>query len=419
MADKLQPVRGTHDLFGDDKRRFDYIVATARTAAAAYGYMPMATPAFEFTEVFRRTLGETSDIVTKEMYTFASGTGEEVTLRPEGTAPVARALVSSGRLQVLPARLFYDGPMFRRERPQKGRMRQFHQVGIELVGEPSPAGDVEVIAAGARLLGALGVADSTVLRLHTLGNTASRDHYRAALVNYLGRHRDRLSTDSRARLDRNPLRVLDSKAPEDRQLAADAPRLIDYLDEASAKFFAEVRQGLDTLCIAYQVDPLLVRGLDYYQHTTFEFVTDCLGAQGAVLAGGRYDGLTERMGGPPLAGTGWAAGVERLALLAGDALPAAERPVLVACVSHAAAQTALRCAEALRDSGVSTELALQGGLKRQLRHADRIGARAAVLLGDRELDSGAALVRDLDSGMQTQVAFDNLPAAILRIASGG
>ena len=419
MADKLQPVRGTHDLFGDDKRRFDYIVATARTAAAAYGYMPMATPAFEFTEVFRRTLGETSDIVTKEMYTFASGTGEEVTLRPEGTAPVARALVSSGRLQVLPARFFYDGPMFRRERPQKGRMRQFHQVGIELVGEPSPAGDVEVIAAGARLLGALGVADSTVLRLHTLGNTASRDHYRAALVNYLGRHRDRLSTDSRARLDRNPLRVLDSKAPEDRQLAADAPRLIDYLDEASAKFFAEVRQGLDTLCIAYQVDPLLVRGLDYYQHTTFEFVTDCLGAQGAVLAGGRYDGLTERMGGPPLAGTGWAAGVERLALLAGDALPAAERPVLVACVSHAAAQTALRCAEALRDSGVSTELALQGGLKRQLRHADRIGARAAVLLGDRELDSGAALVRDLDSGMQTQVAFDNLPAAILRIASGG
>ena len=419
MADKLQPVRGTHDLFGDDKRRFDYIVATARTVAAAYGYAPMATPAFEFTEVFRRTLGETSDIVTKEMYTFASGTGEEVTLRPEGTAPVARALVSSGRLQVLPTRLFYDGPMFRRERPQKGRMRQFHQVGIELVGEPSPTGDVEVIAAGARLLGALGVAGITVLRLHTLGNTVSRDRYRAALVNYLGQHRDRLSTDSRARLDRNPLRVLDSKAPEDRQVAADAPRLIDSLDEVSAEFFAEVRQGLDTLCIAYQVDPLLVRGLDYYRHTTFEFVTDRLGAQGAVLAGGRYDGLTERMGGPPLAGTGWAAGIERLALLVGDAVPAAGRPVLVACVSQAAAQTALRCAEALRDSGVSAELALQGGLKRQLRHADRIGARAAVLLGDRELDSGAALVRDLDSGMQTEVSFDNLPAEILRIASVG
>ena len=419
MARALRPVRGTHDLFGDDKRRFDHIVATARSIAAAYGYAPMATPTFEFTEVFRRTLGETSDIVTKEMYTFASGAGEEVTLRPEGTAPVARALVSGGRLQVLPVRLFYDGPMFRRERPQKGRMRQFHQVGIELIGEPSPVGDVEVIATGARLLKELDLADSVVLRLHTLGNSASRDRYRSALVGYLDQRREGLSADSRRRLDRNPLRVLDSKAPEDRQVANEAPRLLDFLDRESADFFAAVRHHLDALGISYEIDPMLVRGLDYYMHTTFEFVTDRLGAQGAVLAGGRYDGLTERMGGPALAGTGWAAGIERLALLAGGALPAATRPVLVACISAAATAQALQCAEALRNTGLAAELALQGSLKRQLRHADRIGARAAVLLGDRELEAGLALVRDLDTGQQSEVPFALLPNHLSEISSNG
>ena len=419
MARGLQPVRGTHDLFGDDKRRFDHIVAAARSVAAGYGYAPMATPAFEFTEVFRRTLGETSDIVTKEMYTFASGSGEEVTLRPEGTAPVARALVSGGRLQVLPARLFYDGPMFRRERPQKGRMRQFHQVGIELIGEPSPVGDVEVIAAGARLLERLGLTDSVTLLLHTLGNGASRDRYRTALVAYLDQHRGSLSADSQRRLDRNPLRVLDSKAPEDREVADKAPRLLDHLDSDSAGFFAEVRCQLDALKIGYEIDPLLVRGLDYYMHTTFEFVTDRLGAQGAVLAGGRYDGLTERMGGPSLAGTGWAAGIERLSMLTGDNLPAAPRPVLVARVAEDATTQALRCAEALRDAGVPAELALQGSLKRQLRHADRIGARAAVLLGKRELEAGVVSVRDLDSGEQSEIPVAQLPGHVLEMIDGG
>ncbi len=410
MAEKLQPVRGTHDLFGDAKRLFDHIVATARTVAGSYGYAPMATPAFEFTDVFRRTLGDASDIVTKEMYTFASGSGEEVTLRPEGTAPVARALVSGGLLQVLPARLFYEGPMFRRERPQKGRLRQFHQVGMELFGEPSPVGDVEVIAAGARLLEVLGVAASVVLKLHTLGNAASRDQYRRALVGYLEEHRERLSADSQTRLGRNPLRILDSKSPADQAVAAGAPRLLDYLDTESAAFFADVRRHLDALGIAYEVDPLLVRGLDYYRHTTFEFVTDQLGAQGAVLAGGRYDGLTERMGGPALAGTGWAAGIERLALLVSDPIPPASRPVLVACITDGATQQALLCAEALRDAGMRVELALQGGLKRQLRHAHRIQARAALLLGERELEAGVAAVRDLDTGAQSTVAFAGLAA---------
>ncbi len=419
MATPFRPVRGTRDLFGDDKRRFDHIIATARAAAAAYGYAPMATPAFEFSDVFRRTLGATSDIVTKEMYTFASGSGEEVTLRPEGTAPVARALVSGGRLQVLPVRLFYDGPMFRRERPQKGRMRQFHQVGIELIGEPSPVGDVEVIAAGARLLASLGLRDAVVLRLHTLGNRASRDRYRAALVDYLEPRRDRLSGDSQRRLQRNPLRILDSKAPQDREVAAQAPRLLDCLDPESTGFFAEVRRHLDALGVAYEIDPLLVRGLDYYLHTTFEFVTDHLGAQGAVLAGGRYDGLTESMGGPALAGTGWAAGIERLAMLADSGLPPLPRPVLVACISETATVRAFLCAEALRDAGLATELAAQGSLRRQLRQADRIGARAAVLLGDRELAAGTARVRDLDSGAQAEIPYAALTDHVLGMAGDG
>ncbi len=418
MATTLRPVRGTHDLFGEDKRRFDHVVTVARTAAAAYGYAPMATPAFEFSDVFRRTLGATSDIVTKEMYTFASGSGEELTLRPEGTAPVARALVSGGRLQILPVRVFYDGPMFRRERPQKGRMRQFHQVGIELVGEPAPVGDVEVIAAGARLLTDLGLRDSVVLHLHTLGNRASRDRYRGALVDYLDARRRHLSEDSRRRLQHNPLRVLDSKNPADREIAAQAPRLLDYLDPESAAFFSEVQRHLDTLGIGYEIDPLLVRGLDYYVHTTFEFVTDRLGAQGAVLAGGRYDGLTERMGGPAVAGTGWAAGIERLVLLAGP-VPAAARPALMACISATATERALLCAETLRDAGLAVELAPPGSLKRQLRHANRIGARSAVLLGDRELEAGVAMVRDLDSGAQSEIPYAELADHLLGLTGHG
>ena len=413
MAKGLQPVRGTHDLFGDDKRRFDHIVAAARSVAASYGYAPMATPAFEFTEVFRRTLGETSDIVAKEMYTFASGSGEEVTLRPEGTAPVARALVSGGRLQVLPARLFYDGPMFRRERPQKGRMRQFHQVGIELIGEPSPVGDVEVIAAGARLLERLGLTAAVTLHLHTLGNGASRDRYRTALVAYLDQHRGSLSADSQRRLDQNPLRVLDSKAPEDREVADKAPRLLDHLDPDSAGFFAEVRCQLDALKIGYEIDPLLVRGLDYYTHTAFEFITEDLGAQGTVLGGGRYDGLIEMIGGPATPGIGWAAGIERLALLLGNE-PAVRRPVAVVPVGAAAERVARRVTQELRHGGLAADLGFGGNLSKRMKRANKLNAAAAVILGEDELAQGAATVRDLDSGEQEQVPLDRLTDVLAR-----
>ncbi|MBZ0325847.1 MAG: histidine--tRNA ligase, partial [Alphaproteobacteria bacterium] len=280
----LQPVRGTHDLLPDDSRRHRHLVETARRIAALYGYEEMATPIFEFSEVFKRTLGEVSDIVTKEMYSFTDRGGEEITLRPEGTAGIARALISGGLSQSLPLKFFYQGPMFRYERPQKGRLRQFHQFGVELLGVAEPQGDVEAIAVGARLLAALGIADRTRLELNSLGDGASRTAYRAALVAYFSDHRDALSDDSRVRLERNPLRILDSKDEGDRRIIGGAPPLADHLNAESADFFAQVRTGLDDLGIAYLVNQTLVRGLDYYCHTAFEFTTQTLGAQGTVLA---------------------------------------------------------------------------------------------------------------------------------------
>lgn len=403
MAEKLQPVRGTHDLFGDEKRLHDHIVATARRIAGLYGYEPMATPAFEFSEVFRRTLGDESDIVTKEMYSFTSGKGREIVLRPEGTAPVARALVSNGRLQDLPARLFYEGPMFRRERPQKGRQRQFHQAGIELVGDADPFGDVEVIAAAHRLLVELGLGDDVRLRINTLGSAVARENYRAELLYYFRERAGDLSEDSRYRLERNPLRILDSKDAGDREVVKGAPSLVNALDEGSREFFGGVLEYLDILGIDRDVDSRLVRGLDYYCHTTFEFVADRLGAQNAVIAGGRYDGLTSFMGGAPVAGVGWAAGIERLALLMGK-VPPKPKLFFIAPEDAATRVFALALAERMRDKGKVCEVGLAGGFKRELRRADQRGAQIAVLLSGTIVESGRIVVRHLDTGKQEEVS---------------
>ncbi|MGE4219669.1 MAG: histidine--tRNA ligase, partial [Alphaproteobacteria bacterium] len=324
----LQPVRGTHDILPKAMRAHRAVVDTARAVVERYGFDEMATPIFEFTQVFRRTLGETSDIVTKEMYTFMDKGGDELTLRPENTAGVARCFISEGLAQSVPLRVFYAGPMFRHERPQKGRLRQFHQVGIELIGAPQPEADVEAIAAGAAVLDALGILPHTELQLNTLGDAESRARYREVLVTYFGDHRDALSEESRDRLARNPLRILDSKDEGDRRIVAGAPDFGDYLNEASRDFFAVVTGGLTALGIAYNRNPRLVRGLDYYSHTAFEFTTTTLGAQGTVLAGGRYDGLIGMMGGPETPGVGWAAGVERLAMMI-PAPPAGRQPVAV------------------------------------------------------------------------------------------
>ena len=403
----LQPVRGTHDVLPDDGRRFRTVTEAGRTIAERYGYHEIATPIFEFTEVFKRTLGDTSDIVTKEMYTFTDKGGDEITLRPEGTAGVARALISGGLSQHLPLKFFYQGPMFRYERPQKGRLRQFHQIGVELLGVAEPLGDIEVIALGAAILSELGIAAKTRLELTTLGNARSRSVYREVLVEYMSAHRDALSEDSLVRLERNPLRILDSKDPRDRAVIADAPGFGDSLDAESTEFFAVVRAGLDALGIAYELNPRLVRGLDYYCHTAFEFTTDALGAQGAVIAGGRYDGLLATMGGPETAGGGWAAGIERLAsLLDGTADPA--RPIAVIPLGAAAETAALQLAERLRRGGLAVDLGYRGNLKRRMSRANKINARAAVIIGDDELARNSATLRDLDSGEQTLVPLDAL-----------
>ncbi|MFO1188399.1 MAG: histidine--tRNA ligase [Alphaproteobacteria bacterium] len=404
---RLQPVRGTHDLLPDDYRRHRHVVDLGRRIAERYGYAEMATPIFEFSDVFKRTLGEASDIVSKEMYTFVDKGGDEITLRPEGTAGIARAVISGGLQQNLPLKLYYSGPMFRYERPQKGRQRQFHQIGVELLGVPEPEGDVETITLGARILAELGVLDKTTLEINSLGDAPSRAAYRQALVDYLSAHAPRLSEDSKARLQRNPLRILDSKDAGDRTIIADAPPFSAFLNDGSKAFFNAVCDGLAALGIAFTCNERLVRGLDYYCHTAFEFTTLALGAQGTVLAGGRYDGLVEMMGGAATPGVGWAAGIERLALLAGDA-PPAPRPIAVVPIGEAAERRAMVLTETLRRAGLSVDLAYRGNLARRMKRANRVNARYAVIFGDDELGRGSAMLRDLDQGAQEEVSLDAL-----------
>jgi histidyl-tRNA synthetase len=405
-------------------RRHRKVVETSRDVAALYGFHEMATPIFEFTEVFKRTLGDTSDIVTKEMYTFAMGSGKgsakdevdaTITLRPENTAGVARAFISGGLAQQVPLKVFYAGPMFRHERPQKGRQRQFHQIGVELIGVPQPLADVEVIACGAQILEALGLKDAVTLELNTLGDPESRAAYREALVAYFSAHVDALSEDSRERLTRNPLRILDSKDAGDRELVEGAPLFEDYLNSESRDFFAAVLEGLDALGIAYTLSPRLVRGLDYYCHTAFEFTTDRLGAQSAVMAGGRYDGLIKTMGGPQTPGVGWASGVERLAMLLEADIPA-PRPIAVVPVGEAAQAAALKVAQELRHAGFVVELGYSGNLKKRLQRANKMNARAALLFGDEELAADSTTLRDLDSGEQELVPLNSLAERLSRLS---
>ncbi|MCL6609615.1 MAG: histidine--tRNA ligase [Geminicoccaceae bacterium] len=410
-APTARPVRGTHDLFGEELRRHRVVAETGRKIAERWGYQDIVTPIFEHTEVFARSLGDVSDIVTKEMYTFTDRGGESITLRPENTAGVCRAVISLGLWQQLPVKLFYYGPMFRYERPQKGRLRQFHQIGIECIGAPEPLADAEVIAAGAHTLEALGVLEATVLELNTLGDLDSRARYRDALVGYLRAHETRLSADSRLRLERNPLRILDSKDEGDRAIVAGAPLLHDFLNEPSRTFYARVKEALDRLAVCYVENPRLVRGLDYYTHTAFEFTTTRLGAQGAVLAGGRYDGLVKTLGGPDVPGVGWAAGVERLALLLGEAPPPV-RPVAIVPIGEPAEAEAWVLARDLRRAGFAVELAFEGKPGKRMKRADRLGAQLALFMGEEERARGVLKLRLLDSGREEEVARAALVARL-------
>ncbi|HXO03719.1 MAG TPA: histidine--tRNA ligase, partial [Stellaceae bacterium] len=379
----LQPVRGTQDLLPDAARRHRQVSETARATAALYGFDEIVTPIFEFTEVFARPIGEHTDIVAKEMYSLKDRGGEDLSLRPENTAGVVRAVLSNGLTQSTPLKFFYSGPMFRYERPQKGRFRQFHQIGVEILGVPQAQADIEVIALGNRILGGLGIGERVILELNTLGDPSSRAAYREALVAYFSARRSELSEDSQRRLDANPLRILDSKDAGDIRINADAPAFDQYLNDDSRDFFAQVRGGLDRLGIAYRLNPHLVRGLDYYTHSVFEFVTTDLGAQGTVLAGGRYDGLVELMGGPAMAGVGWAAGIERLALLIAEP-PKPARPVALVPIGQESEAMALTIAETLRGAAIAVDLGYSGNLSRRMRRANRVNARAAVLIGEDE-----------------------------------
>jgi len=403
----LQPVRGTQDILPETARRHRHVSDTARRIAELYGFAEMATPIFEFTEVFARPIGEHTDIVAKEMYTFADRGGEEITLRPENTAGVVRAVLSNGLTQQTPLKFFYSGPMFRYERPQKGRFRQFHQIGVELLGVPQPQADVEVIACGWRILKELGIADRVILELNTLGDPESRAAYRTALVDHFSACRPKLSEDSQRRLETNPLRILDSKDPEDQEIIATSPNFQKFLSGGSLGFFTRVKDGLDAIGIDYRINPRLVRGLDYYTHTAFEFVTADLGAQGTVMGGGRYDGLVELMGGPAMPGVGWAAGIERLAMLIAEP-PPPPRTVVLVPIGEAGEIRAQILAEKLRDAGLVIELGYSGNLQRRLRRADRLHACAAVLIGENEIITDMATLRDLDSGEQVHVPFEEL-----------
>lgn len=408
---KLQPARGTRDIYGDEGQRMAAVVETFRRVAGTYGFEEISTPIFEFTEVFKRPLGEASDVVSKEMYTFEDRGGEEVTLRPEFTAGVCRAFISNGMQQSLPCRLMSNGPAFRYERPQKGRYRQFHQINAELLGPDTPEADVEQIAMAWRLLKALGLGDKVILHLNTLGDVESRMAYRQALVAYFEQHKDTLSEDSVRRLETNPLRILDSKDEGDKEVVAEAPLLSQYLNEQSHSFFEAVKAGLVEVGVPYKHDERLVRGLDYYTHTAFEFVTTELGAQGTVLAGGRYDGLIEKLGGPPVAGVGWAGGIERLAMLADLSLEEA-RPAIVMPMGEAATLKAFSIAEDLRDVGLTVLSDRSGNLKKRLTRASKANASFAVILGDNELEAGEVMLKDLDSGDQKAVPFADLAAAV-------
>jgi len=408
---ELQPVRGTHDLLPDEMRAHARVVEIAEGVASRYGFDRMATPIFEFAHVFKRTLGDTSDVVTKEMYEFTDRGGDDITLRPEGTAGAARAFLSNGLQQAVPLRWFYAGPMFRYERPQKGRLRQFHQIGVELIGAAQPLGDVEVIACGQAILNALGLEGKTTLELNTLGDTDSRNAYRAALVEYFTDHKAKLSEDSLNRLDKNPMRILDSKDEGDRALVADAPLFDDFLNETSRDFFRMVTDGLDAVGVVWSRNPRLVRGLDYYSHTAFEFTTTALGAQGTVMAGGRYDGLIGMMGGPATPGVGWAAGIERLSMLLAEP-PSAPRPVAMVPVGAEAEMKALTLTEELRRAGIRVDLGYSGNVKKRMQRANKANATHAILIGEDEIAAGQATLRNLTDGGETRIAFARLAATL-------
>lgn len=408
----VQPVRGTQSLLGEDADRLAAVVAAFDRVRRAYGFKRVELPTIEHTAVFARTIGETTDVVSKEMYSFEDRGGESITLRPEFTAGICRAYLSEGWQQFAPLKVATQGSAFRYERPQKGRFREFHQLDAEIIGAGEPQADVELLAFADQLLKELGI-DGAILQLNTLGDPETRAAWRDALYEHFMAHKDALGEDSQARLERNPLRILDSKAHQDWPVIDSAPVIDNFLTPDAAEFFGRVTEGLDAAGIAWERAPRLVRGLDYYRHTAFEFVTDRLGAQGTVLAGGRYDGLIEALGGPHTPAVGWAAGVERLAMMIGA--PEPERPIVVIIPLGPRAELQAQAIVAgLRREGVPADMAYRGNMKKRLSRANEAKARYALIIGDDELDRGDVQIKDLATGEQRPVSLDLLSEAIRR-----
>ena len=412
MAKSIQSIRGMHDVLPDDSHRWQAFEEIIRQVMASYGYSEIRTPIVESTDLFCRSIGEVTDIVEKEMYTFEDRNGDMLTLRPEGTASCVRAGIEHGFLHNQIRRLWYMGPMFRHERPQKGRYRQFHQIGVETFGIADPDIDAELILMSARMWRLLGLKDIR-LEINTLGTTESRLEYRKVLVEYLQEHRDQLDEDSLKRLDTNPLRVLDSKNPEMQKLINNAPSLHDYLDDESAEQFALLKSYLDAAGIDYTINPRLVRGLDYYCKTVFEWVTDKLGAQGTVCAGGRYDGLVEQLGGKSSPAAGFALGIERLLSLIEDSSAALENDgldVYLLAPGDSSISHAMLLAEDLRDQLPALKIQTHcggGSFKNQIKKADKSGALLALILGEDELKNNNVTVKYLrENKDQVTIAQD-------------
>ena len=374
-----QAVRGTQDMFGETEERFAHVVATFERVRRLYGFKGLQLPVIEPTAVFSRSLGEATDVVSKEMYTFDDRGGDSITLRPEFTAGIARAYLTNGWQQFAPMKLSVHGPLFRYERPQKGRYRQFHQIDAEIIGTAEPAADVELLVMADQLLRELGISDGVTLQLNTLGDTPSRDAWRAALVGYFNDHKAALSEDSLSRLEKNPLRILDSKDPKDRPVADAAPVIDDYLSGEAQDFFGAVTAGLDAAGVAWTRNAALVRGLDYYRHTAFEFVTDRLGAQGTVLGGGRYDGLIENLGGPATPAVGWAAGIERLAMLV-EYAPQDKFDAVIVVESDERLSDAIKLARTLRSAQFATEIVATGSPRKRFDKAAKIASHTLISL---------------------------------------
>jgi histidyl-tRNA synthetase len=415
----LQAVRGMNDILPDETGLWLWFEDVVRDWLHSYGYRNIRMPLVEPTALFKRAIGEVTDIVEKEMYSFADAlNGDELTLRPEGTASCVRAVLQHNLLYNAPQRLYYGGQMFRHERPQKGRYRQFHQIGVEALGFAGPDIDAEQIVMCARLWRKLGLRD-VALQLNTLGDSASRHRHREKLIAYFGQHKEMLDADATRRLHSNPLRILDSKNPAMQELIAGAPKLMDELEEEALKHFDELQAILKQHEIAYEINPRLVRGLDYYNRTVFEWVTTSLGAQGTICAGGRYDGLVEQIGGKPAPAMGFAMGIERLlAMLQDDGmvLPKQEVDVYVVHQGELASRLASRVAERLRDDDLRVLLHCGGGsFKSQMKKADASGARVAVVIGDDEAQADEVSIKPMQGGEQVRVGVSQLIAAINNI----